>query len=141
MNAEYQTWMNTTQKEIILSISNDCNQRRAIDEQYFAVTGSDNPYDNLDYYRALEKEHRTEIVLKDMSWKEAQIFAEPIRIAHPDQCISLSSPDGSSFIANVSWNDQMKMFFGYEVFTAYGEKLKKEANEYAETNGIPMAWE
>jgi len=141
MDNSHDNFMNTREEKIILSIGLDEYRRREVEDEYLDRSGSDNPYHDYDLYRKIEAAHRTEIVLRGMTWHEAQVFAEPIRIAHPDQNITLYNPDYSSFIGNTTWNDQMKMFFGYPVFTPYGEKLKAEANLHAEINGIAMAWE
>ena len=135
----HDAWMNQKESEILLVVGPDKSGiQRALD-MYFVLTGTDNTYENRDAWDLLYRQECHVIQLKDVSWLEAQQFAEPIRILHPEQCVTLSS--GSSFIGNTSWKDQMEMFFGYPVYTPYGEKLKAERNQFAEANGIPMAWE
>jgi hypothetical protein len=143
--AAHETWMNTVEAEIELIIGLSPAERQAANREYEELTGNDpveSYYSDRETYEAIEKKHRTGITLRNMSWREAQVFAEPIRIAHPDQNVSLytKGPKGS-WIGYTTWNDQMEMFFGYEVYTPYGEVLKRERNEYAEAEGIPMAWE
>ena len=137
---EYREFMDRIQPEITVHISPDANGIKAAAQEYFELTGTDNPFEHRELNEEIYRKHKTTLTLRDISLHEAQAFAEPIRIAHPDQCVSLSTPDGS-WIGNTSWKDQMEMFFGYEVYTPYGERLKRERNEYAEAEGIPMAWE
>lgn len=137
---EYQEFMDRIEPEVTITIGPDANGTKAIAQEYFELTGTDNPYEHRELHEELYRKHRISLTLRGVSLNEAQAFAEPLRIAHPDQCVSLSTPDGS-WIGNTTWNDQMEMFFGYPVYTPYGEKLKRERNEYAEAEGIPMAWE
>jgi hypothetical protein len=135
-------FMDRREEEIKLVLSLSPAERLLADRDYLKQTGNDpvwSYFNDRETYNEIEKKYRTEVVLRDTTWREAQVFAEPIRIAHPDRNVTLYG--GGSFIGNTTWNDQMKMFFGYEVYTPYGEKLKQEANEYAEAEGIPMAWE
>lgn len=140
--ADHDAFMDRRESQIKISVGLSPAERLVADREYLNQTGNDpvwSYYNDRETYEEIEKKYRTEIVLRDTTWLEAQVFAEPIRIAYPGQCVSLYG--GNSFIGNTTWNDQMKMFFGYPVYTPYGEKLKAEANEYAEAEGIPMAWE
>lgn len=136
---EQDEFMNRREEKITLTISADSLQQKAIYDEFQDRTGTDNPYDNIELYRELTTKHTTNIDLWGMTWQQAQAFAEPLRIAHPDQCISLSS--GNSFIGNTTWNDQMKMFWEYSVYTPYGEKLKAERLRLAEQLGQTASWE
>ena len=64
--------------------------------------------------------------LETCSEKEAETWAEPIRIAFPDCHVNIEWA-GGSFICYTTWEDQMKEFIGYRVFTPMGERLKAEA--------------
>jgi hypothetical protein len=143
--AAHEKWMNTVEAEIELIVGLSPAERQVSDREYLKLTGNDpvwSYYNDRETYEEIENKYRTKITLRDISWREAQVFAEPIRIAHPDQNVSLytKGPKGS-WIGYTTWSDQMEMFFGYDVFTPYGAKLKRERNEYAEAEGIPMAWE
>jgi hypothetical protein len=143
--AAHEAFLDQVEAEIELIIGLSPAERQAANREYEELTGKDpveSYYSDRETYEAIEKKHRTGITLRNMSWREAHIFTEPIRIAHPDQNVSLyTRGEKGSWIGYTTWNDQMKMFFGYEVYTPYGEVLKREANEYAEAEGIPMAWE
>ncbi len=84
---------------------------------------------------------RTTWELNDVTFKQAQKFAEPIRIAHPDQCVSLYNEEAGSFIGNTSWNDQVKMFWEYPVYTLEGKKVMQERSEDAKAQGLIASWE
>lgn len=61
--------------------------------------------------------------------EQACAWAEPIRIAHPEECLNIYSdldqPKGrNSFICNTTWNCQMDEYPHNEVYTPMGEKLK-----------------
>ena len=143
--AAHEAFLDSVEAEIELIVGLSPAERQVADREYLKLTGNDpvwSYYNDRETYEKIENKYRTKLTLRNMSWREAHIFTEPIRIAHPDQNVSLYTrgPKGS-WIGYTTWNDQMKMFFGYEVYTPYGEKLKAEANEYAEAEGIPMAWE
>jgi hypothetical protein len=59
------------------------------------------------------------MTLTCVTLEEAEIWAEPIRISHPDQCVTISYGEGS-FIGYTSWTDQMEMFWEYPVYTEIG---------------------
>jgi hypothetical protein len=134
----HEKFMNTREEKITISIGADPYQRREIEEEYLDRTGTDNPYHDMDLYREIERSHTTRIVLRDTTWQEAQAFAEPIRIAHPEQCVTLYA--GNSFIGNTSWKDQMDMFWEYPVYTPYGQKLRTDRMQLAEVLGQTASW-
>lgn len=138
--AEHDEFMNRVEPEIHIIIGPDSLAQKAAAQEYLETTGTDNPFEHRDLHDEIWSKYQTRITLRDISWNEANAFAEPLRIAHPDQNVSLYTK-GGSWIGHTTWNDQMTMFFGYPVYTSYGEKLKAEANAHAEANGIPMAWE
>jgi hypothetical protein len=139
-NAEYNQWMNTKQSEVKVSISPSLLECRAINDEYKRLTGSDNYYDDRELHDSLYNRHRKEITLQDVTLAEAQAFAEPIRIANPDQCVSLSTGQ-NSFIGNTTWNDQLKMFFEYPTYTEIGKRIMEKRKEEANAMGVQASWE
>jgi len=137
---EYTKWMNTKQSEVKVSISPSPLECRAINDEYKRLTGSDNYYDDRDLHDSLYNKHRKEIILENVSLKEAQAFAEPIRIANPDQCVSLYTGK-NSFIGNTTWNDQLQMFFEYETYTPIGRRIMKQRKAEANAQGVIASWE
>lgn len=78
-------------------------------------------------------------VLENKTFTEAQAFAEPIRIANPDQCVSLYTENG--FIGNTTWNDQIKMFWEYPVYTELGAEIMMMRQSEAADQGLIASWE
>jgi len=111
-----------------------------IRREYQVRTGTDNTYDHPEIWNELVKRRRVDLVLENVSFDEAQAFAEPIRIAHPDQNVNIYDGNGS-FIGNTSWNDQMKMFWEYPVYTEYGNFLRDNRIAEAKTLGTVASWE
>ena len=110
-----------------------------IRREYLARTGTENTYEHGDVWRELVKRRSVTLELEDVSFHEAQAFAEPLRIAHPDQHVNIY--DGKdSFIGNTTWNDQMKMFWEYEVFTEYGNHLRNNRIAEAKALGLIASW-
>jgi hypothetical protein len=138
--SEYQRWMDKRQESVTVSISLSASQVAVVTEEFKSLTGSTNYYDNPELYDSIVTQHKTEIVLPGVSLNEAQAFAEPLRILYPDLCVSLYTRDGS-FIGNTSWNDQMKMFWEYPVFTAVGEQLKQVRTAEAAEKNLIASWE
>lgn len=133
--------MNSIQKQVKVVLSPSKEQFAQIRAEYFAQTGSSNYYDNRELFDSMVEAARTTWELNDVTFKQAQVFAEPIRIAHPDQCVSLYNEEAGSFIGNTSWNDQVKMFWEYPVYTLEGEKVMQERSEDAKAQGLIVAWE
>ena len=140
MSKEYTKWMNEKQTEVKISISPSPFECRAINDEYKRLTGSDNYYDDRDLHDFLYNKYRKEIILENISLKEAQAFSEPIRIANPDQCVSLYTGQ-NSFIGNTTWNDQLKMFFEYETYTEIGKHIMSKRKKEANAMGIQASWE
>jgi hypothetical protein len=138
--SEYKQSMNQKQSEVKISISPSALEYKTINAEYKAQTGSDNYYDNRNLHDEITNRFRKEIILNDVSLNEAQAFAEPIRIANPDQCVSLYTGK-NSFIGNTTWNDQLKMFFEYETFTEIGKSIMAKRKAEANAQGVQASWE
>jgi len=138
--SDYKKWMNQKQSEVRITISPSPLEYAAIMKEYSLLTGSTNYYDNPDLYNEISNRTRKEIILENVSLNEAQAFAEPIRIAFPDQCVSIHAGE-NSFIGNTSWNDQLKMFFEYPTFTEIGKTIMENRKAEANAMGIQASWE
>ena len=138
--SDYKKWMNQKCTEVRITISPSPLEYASIMKEYSLLTGSTDYYDNPDLYNEISNRARKEIILENVSLNEAQAFAEPIRIAFPDQCVSLHAGE-NSFVGNTSWNDQLKMFFEYETFTKIGKSIMKKRKEEANALGIQASWE
>ena len=138
--SDYKKWMNQKQSEVRITISPSPLEYAAIMKEYSLLTGSTNYYDNPDLYNEISNRIRKEIILENISLNEAQAFAEPIRIAFPDQCVSIHAGE-NSFIGNTSWNDQLKMFFEYPTFTEIGKTIMENRKAEANAMGIQASWE
>jgi len=136
----YTEFMNRKIETIKLTLSPSEEVYDKIRKTYFEKTGSDNYYDHREIWDSIYKEHQFSLELKNSSFKEAQVFAEPIRISHPDQCVSLYGSD-NSFIGNTSWADQLKMFFEYETYTEVGKSIMEKRKAEAEAAGEVASWE
>jgi hypothetical protein len=132
--------MHTKIESILISISPNENGIQSMQRKYKEITGTDDSFFDRDLHLELYRENCQRITLENVSMHEAQIFAEPLRIANPDQCVSLYGSD-SHFIGNTSWNDQMKMFFEYPTYTEYGTYLANKRQEEAKKLNIKASWE
>ena len=133
--------MNSIQKQVKVVLSPSSEQYAQIRAEYFAQTGSNNYYDNSELFDSLVEAVKTTWELNDITFKQAQVFAEPIRIAHPDQCVSLYNEEAGSFIGNTSWNDQFSMFWEYPVYTEEGARIMALRQQEAEEQGLIASWE
>ena len=138
--SDYKKWMNQKQLEVKITISPSALEYAEIIKEYTLLTGSTNYYDNPDLYDQISNSIRKEIILENVSLNEAQAFVEPIRIAFPDQCVSLHAGE-NSFVGNTTWNDQLKMFFEYETFTNIGKTIMENRKIEANAQGIQASWE
>ena len=139
MNKEYQAWMTKKFETVIVSVSPSNLEWKEIRKEYESRTGSTNPYDFPEIDEEIKGKYRHEITLKNVSLTEAQEFAEPIRIANPDQGVSITAD--KSLIGNTTWNDQMKMFWEYPVFTKIGEQFKQARITEAKEKNLIASWE
>ena len=104
---------------IILSISPSELQFIAIYAEYEALTGSDNQYEFPETFEEIYAKHAVSIPLPNMTMVEARVFAEPIRIALKDQCITLTSPD-RHIVSYTSWAEQLEFDYQYPTHTKVG---------------------
>ena len=137
---DYAKWMNQKQSEVRIHISPSAFETQFINEEYKRKTGTDNYYDFPEIHDSIRERFRRVITLQDITLNEAQAFAEPIRIAHPDQCVSLYAGE-NSFIGNTTWNDQLEMFFEYPTYTEIGKEIMTKRKAEAEAQGVKASWE
>lgn len=116
------------------------NEYAIINAEYLKLTGTDNRWEHSEIYTQLVKQHTEFLNYTNMSLEQADIIAEPIRIAYPNRNLSIATSD-TSFIGHVTWDDQMEMFFEYPTYTNYGSSLAKQRQEEAKKLGIKATWE
>ena len=133
--------MNSIQKQVKVVLSPSKSDYSKIDSEYLEMTGTDNIFEHRDLYNTIRKKYQKTWVLDNFTFTEAQVFAEPIRISNPDQCVSLYNYDTNSFIGNTSWNDQIEMFWEYPVYTEEGARIMLMRSSIAENAGESVAWE
>ena len=109
-NSEYMKWMNTVQSVVRVRLSPSHEEYANARAEYEALTGTADTYEHNDIWNNIIDKYGKLWVLENISLLDAQKFAEPIRIANPNECVSLYTDD-KSFIGNTSWADQMKHFF------------------------------
>jgi hypothetical protein len=107
---------------------------------YNEVHGNDNTLEDDDLWNSLVRKYTSEMNLHDVTLEEAEIFAEPIRISHPDQCVTISYGE-NSFIGYTSWTDQMEMFWEYPVYTEGGKVAKTWRKRIAEEKEYIASYE
>lgn len=139
INNEYNEWMNKKFSKVQISVSPSEIEYEAINREYLEATGTDNYYDFPEKHDEIRKKYNRIVDLHNISLNEAQAFAEPIRIANPNQCVSLYAED--SFIGNTTWNDQLEMFFEYPTYTEIGKQIMEKRKTEADTLGIVASWE
>ena len=81
------------------------------------------------------------MTFNDMSFNEVQAMIEHIRIANPNEGMSIHNLDRSSFIGNVTWSDQMEMFWEYPTFTPEGKEIAERRQAEQDAKGILASWE
>jgi len=133
--------MNSIQKQVRISLSPSQEQYAQIRAEYLVKTGSDNYYDFPDIFDQMVQDVRQEWTLENVTFTQAQAFAEPIRIANPNQCVTLYNDKNGSFIGNTTWNDQIKMFWEYPVYTEQGAEIMLMRQTEAADQGLIAAWE
>jgi hypothetical protein len=133
--------MNTIQKQVRVVLSPSQLQYVQIRANFMAKTGSTNYYDNPDLFDSLVKSSQKEWLLNEITFTQAQCFAESIRITHPDQCVSLYNDENNSFIGNTSWNDQFKMFWEYPVYSEEGASIMLMRKLEASEKNLVASWE
>jgi hypothetical protein len=106
----------------------------------YELTGTDNTYEYPEVWAALVESYTKTLIVENISIREAEAIAEPIRIMFPDQHVNLYGSD-NSFIGNVTWNDQLKMFWGYPTYTEIGKSIMAKRTEEQAALGIQPSWE
>jgi len=142
-NSENNKWMNQKHSEVKITVSPSSAEHKLIMAEYQAQTGSDDYYDNREAYDEIYNRFIKEIILEDVTLNESEAFAEPIRIANPDQCVSLyyGKFPNNGFIGNTSWNDQLQMFFEYPTYTPIGKRIMENRKAEANAQGVFASWE
>lgn len=97
--------------------------------------------DNSKEIDVLYEQAQKTMTFTDMSFNEVQVMIEHIRIANPNEGMSIHNLDRSSFIGNVTWADQMEMFWEYETFTPEGAKLAAQRKAEQDAKGELASWE
>ena len=133
--------MNTIQSQVRVVLSPSADQYDQIRAEFKSQTGSTNFYDNRELWESLVKASQTEWEFNNITFKKAQVFAEPIRIAHPNQHVSLYNEENGSFIGNTSWNDQFSMFWEYPVYTEEGARIIALRQQEALEQNLVASWE
>jgi hypothetical protein len=108
--------------------------------RYSDLTGVDDISENPNIWDSLIEARTATLVLENVSIEEAEAIAEPIRIMFPDQHVNIYGND-NSFIGNVTWNDQLKMFWGYPTYTEIGKSIMAKRTEEQAEKGIQPSWE
>jgi len=108
--------------------------------RYSEITGTDDTYENPNIWDSLIETRTTTLVLENVSIKEAEAVAEPIRMMFPDQNVNIISANGD-FVGNVTWNDQLKMFWGYPTYTEIGKSIMEKRKAEQDALGIQSSWE
>jgi hypothetical protein len=140
MNNSYQKWINTVQKSVTISLSPSAADYKLAIAEYQALTGTENTYEQRDLFDSIVVKYYVKRVHTNISMRRAQEIAEPIRIAHPEQCVSLYAGT-TSFVGNTTWNDQMSMFWEYETYTPEGATLAAARKTECDALGKIAAWE
>ena len=128
----------TAEVKIVLSPSR--KEYEAARYQYSEITGTDNTYENPNIWNSLVEDRTTTLVLENVSIEEAEVVAEPIRMMFPDQNVNIISANGD-FVGNVTWNDQLKMFWGYPTYTEIGKAIMEKRKAEQDALGISASWE
>ena len=140
MSKSYQKFQNDIRKKLTVTMSPSTPEAQAARAEYEALTGTDNTYTHSDIWDRIYSSYSKTWVYYSMSLKQVQAIAEPLRIANPDQCVSIHTDD-KCFIGNTTWNDQMKMFWEYETYTPEGAAIAKARKEVCDAEGKIAAWD
>jgi hypothetical protein len=126
--------------EVKIVLSPSTEDYKSIRFQYEQQTGTTNTYEKPDLWDSLIAKFAKTLIVENISLTEAEAIAEPIRIMFPDQHVNLYGSD-NSFIGNVTWNDQLKMFWGYPTYTEIGKSIMAKRTEEQAALGIQPSWE
>lgn len=140
MSTSYQKFKSDIRKVLTITLSPSTADYQTARAEYEALTGTDNTYTHSDIWDRIIKAYDKQWVYNNISLDAGQTIAEPIRLAHPDQCVSLHTDD-KCFIGNTTWNDQMKMFWEYETYTPEGAALAAARKAVCDAEGKIAAWE
>jgi len=140
MSKSYQKFQNDIRKTLTVTMSPSTPEAQAARAEYEALTGTDNTYTHSDIWDRIYSSYQKQWVYENMSLKQVQAIAEPLRIANPDQCVSIHTDD-KCFIGNTTWNDQMKMFWEYETYTPQGAAIAKARKTVCDAEGKIAAWD
>lgn len=114
-----QEFLNRTHKSVTVSISASQTVNRAITAEMKRKYGEDGYYDPM--MKAI-RGAGTSVTLENTTMLEACKFAEGLRISHPHQNVNVSvDKEGGDFICNVSWNDQVRYYPEYPIYTEEGK--------------------
>ena len=90
----------------------------------------------------LHRELDVNVKLPNCSFRQAQVIAEPWRMDNPTSFANIKDENSNCWIGNVTWGDQMEMFWGYETYTEAGHAASFARNEEAKAKGINgPSWE
>ena len=128
----------TAEVKIVLSPSSAQYQDARF--RYSEITGTNDTYENPNIWNSLVEDRTTTLVLENVSIEEAEVVAEPIRMMFPEQNVNIISANGD-FVGNVTWNDQLKMFWGYPTYTEIGKAIMAKRTEEQAEKGIQPSWE
>jgi len=116
-----------------LTLSPSADQWTAIREQLTQQFGADANQFSSEYRaaeRALYNAASTTVIVTGTEY-DAQVVAEPIRMQFPDRHVNIYwTPAGTEYnnaIYHTTWNDQMKMFPEYAVYTHAGLLARYDA--------------
>jgi hypothetical protein len=108
--------------------------------RYSEITNVHDISENPNIWDSLIEARTATLVLENVSIKEAEAVAEPIRMIFPEQNVNIISANGD-FVGNVTWNDQLKMFWGYPTYTEIGKSIMEKRTEEQDALGIQSSWE
>ena len=127
-------------KQVKIVLSPSTEDYKSIRFQYEEQTGTANTYDKPDVWNSLIAKFAKTLIVENISLTEAEAIAEPIRIMFPGQHVNIYGDD-NSYIGNVTWNDQMKMFWEYPTYTDLGNKLREARMAEAKELGLIASFE
>jgi hypothetical protein len=140
MSSSYKKFKNKKHPELFISLSPNDHVMNQIREEFEKITGHDNIYEDRDLWDKLYRNGCVTTRHENISFEEAEVIAEPIRIDNPNQNINVTDKKGS-FIGHVTWKDQMAFFFEYPTYTQRGLALARLRQAEAVEQGVIASWE
>jgi hypothetical protein len=125
--------------EVKIVLSPSTEQYKVARARYEAQTGCGSTYDFPKIWECIINEYNNVLELENISISQAEVLAEPIRIMFPGQNVNIIGGNGD-FVGNVTWNDQLKMFWGYPTFTEIGKAIMTKRTEEQAILGIKPSW-